>query len=297
MFVFLLIFSIVRKRRSRYETLAILVLLLACPLALHGLSYHIFAENSQASWAGVNSALYTALPYVVIAGLSLFPLLAIESITLSIPIFLWVVALFLLNNQIDWAGLFSQIWILCLLLGVSTLSGLIQSYYLDSLLKRSDNDPLTGAVTRRSGTEMMEFMFDASEAKDFPFALAFIDLDHFKSLNDTYGHDAGDNALRQAVDILQSKVRGEDIVVRWGGEEFILVLPETDCDKSKIIIERITSEWLGSRPDGTPLTASIGVAERKSDKVDSWENILKIADSRMYEAKQAGRARCVFNSK
>ena len=79
-----------------------------------------------------------------------------------------------------------------------------------------------------------------------------------------------------------------------GGEEFIIVLPGTSLAEAKLILDRITSDWLGPRPDGTPLTASIGVAERTLEKAETWKALLDLADARMYEAKQAGRARYVF---
>lgn len=292
--LFGLIYLSSRNGHHRVTVLISLLALLFCPLILHGIGFHVFIDKAVGDWAQINSNLYTGLPYVIIAGLSLFPLVAIETLLLALPVILWELGMPLYNGTFSWVDAVSQTWLLCLFLGVSLLNGIIQVAHLKGLMERADNDPLTGAIARRSGTDMLNFTFNAANKKDSPFVLAFLDLDNFKSINDVYGHEAGDDALRQTVDILHEKIRDGDIIIRWGGEEFLLVLPDTAIDEAKLVLERITSDWLGPRPDGTPLTASIGVAERTLEKAETWKALVDIADSRMYEAKQAGRARYVL---
>ncbi|MCU7819932.1 MAG: GGDEF domain-containing protein, partial [gamma proteobacterium symbiont of Lucinoma myriamae] len=92
---------------------------------------------------------------------------------------------------------------------------------------------------------------------------------------------------------LKDYLRQSDMVVRWGGEEFVVILPNTDVIGLEIIMLRIIDKWFGQRPEGTPLTASIGYAERLSDNVSDWPELIKLADERMYQAKEGGRARVV----
>ena len=120
-------------------------------------------------------------------------------------------------------------------------------------------------------------------------SLAFIDLDRFKEINDTFGHSVGDQALRSASQHIQDTMRSSDSLVRWGGEEFLLIMPDTDMTRGRQAMERLLANGLGSRPDGTPLTASVGLAERYFDNISVPHLLLELADARMYKAKKAGR--------
>ena len=93
---------------------------------------------------------------------------------------------------------------------------------------------------------------------------------------------------------LHRYLRRSDMVVRWGGEEFVLVLTGTDADGARLILQRLLRDWLGMRPDHTPLTASIGLAARITDDIHDWPQLLEMADRRMYLAKRQGRARAVM---
>jgi diguanylate cyclase (GGDEF)-like protein len=127
-----------------------------------------------------------------------------------------------------------------------------------------------------------------------PFAVAFVDLDNFKSVNDAHGHEAGDWVLKNAVDNLGRLLRSSDVIIRWGGEEFVVMLGNATLDGQRIAMRRIATEWLGTRPGGGAITASIGVAERIADEVQDWPELIELADSRMYQAKVSGKARCVM---
>nr|WP_230976708.1 GGDEF domain-containing protein [Pseudothauera rhizosphaerae] len=155
-------------------------------------------------------------------------------------------------------------------------------------------DPLTGAYTRRSGTEALELMFRLSSMSAKPLAVAFFDLDRFKTINDQYGHDAGDQVLCALVERLRQTLRRGDVLVRWGGEEFIAILPEMPADQMPAFLRRLREAGFGTRPDGSPLTASIGVTESLADGVLDWPVLVELADQRMYEAKRGGRDRAVL---
>ena len=120
-------------------------------------------------------------------------------------------------------------------------------------------------------------------------AVLFIDLDKFKSINDQYGHDAGDAVLQQAARSIRQTLGRHDSLVRWGGEEFVVLLPRTDAAGAQAAVERIAKAGLGLRPDGIPVTASIGVAERINDRASDSMALIALADKRMYAAKTAGR--------
>jgi diguanylate cyclase (GGDEF)-like protein len=131
--------------------------------------------------------------------------------------------------------------------------------------------------------------------------LLMVDLDHFKRVNDTYGHLTGDDALREVAALLQHAVRSVDVVARYGGEEFVVVLPETAEAGAVAFAERIRERIeaqsfavIAAQPpggSGLRLTASIGVATFPSPRVDSAEDLFAQADAALYRAKAEGRNR------
>ena len=268
-------------------------ILMLNPLLFYAIAYLLLHGVEVHGWSAVLVAIYGLLPFIVVAGLSVFPLTVVESLGLGLMALVVMVGEPLLVGDFHRDAIFSAAWILSLLVGVCVLSTAIQLHYMMSLLHRVSFDPLTGAFSRNTGRELVDLYFQLSLEQERPFALLFADLDKFKSINDDHGHEAGDTALRQAVKGLQHSLRRGDMVVRWGGEEFVVILPGTDEAGVGLVLERIMGDWLGARPDGSPLTASIGVAERIADSVEDWPLMVVIADRRMYEAKQNGRARAV----
>jgi diguanylate cyclase (GGDEF)-like protein len=123
----------------------------------------------------------------------------------------------------------------------------------------------------------------------------FLDLDHFKAINDTLGHGAGDNALQETGEVIKSSVRAIDTVGRWGGEEFVALLPDTDPAAALVAAERIRAAIAAHRYDsvhGARLTCSVGVATRPDDGTDR-DSLLASADRAMYAAKHLGRNRVI----
>jgi diguanylate cyclase (GGDEF)-like protein len=148
-------------------------------------------------------------------------------------------------------------------------------------------DPLTGVLNRR-GLDLV--LPESSEAR---ISVAMIDLDRFKRVNDQYGHAAGDEVLRRVSELLSGVLRAGDGVVRWGGEEFLVVLPGVELDRARRIVERARS-WVEREPiavAGTRLdvTISVGVAERRPGEARA--HLIARADEALYNAKQAGRNR------
>jgi diguanylate cyclase (GGDEF)-like protein len=150
-----------------------------------------------------------------------------------------------------------MLWTLTLTMGIYLLACAIQLDYMMVLLGRASHDPLTGALSRRSGIEAVDLLFEVSRRQNAPLSVLFLDVDDFKAINDTFGHYAGDLALKEITAKLNSVIRTGDVVIRWGGEEFIVLLTNTPMAAPRC--NRI-GKWLGSRPDGAPITASIGDA-------------------------------------
>jgi diguanylate cyclase (GGDEF)-like protein len=158
-----------------------------------------------------------------------------------------------------------------------------------ALVNQSSHDKLTGTYARRIGEEMLNLQFGNARRNKRPLSLVFVDLDDFKKVNDRYGHDEGDRVLRTAAQSLLSGLRQGDLVIRWGGEEFLIVMPDTDTPGAMTAIRRLRVEGLGVRPDGNPQTASIGIAECITEAPETSTQLVEIADHRMYIAKQAGK--------
>lgn len=153
-------------------------------------------------------------------------------------------------------------------------------------------DPLTGLCNRRRLEAEVRRLRD----RETPYAVVAADLDHFKALNDTYGHETGDRALRVFARVLQSVVREHDVVCRYGGEEFVLVLPECDAAAALRVVERARVELIGLLANGDVpgFTSSYGIAF--SDQAASFEAALRLADEALFCAKQQGRNRVLVSS-
>lgn len=156
-------------------------------------------------------------------------------------------------------------------------------------------DGLTEVYNRREFNRWLSVEFERSRRDEHPVSLIMVDLDHFKQLNDTYGHQAGDEALCCVAQLLRKEVRPGDIVSRYGGEEFAIILPKSSVEDSVAVAHRIRRE-IAIQPirisseDRIHLTASLGLATFPSD-VQSEESLLRKADQALFQAKKLGRNR------
>jgi len=237
---------------------------------------------------------YAFLPFVMVAGLSVFPITALEGAAFSAPLILSMVFVVVGGFELlPFSSYLGALWLLCLLAVVATLAGMSQLHFMMALVQQASHDVLTKVYTRRVGEELLNVQFHHAQRQDMNMALAFIDLDNFKQINDDYGHEEGDHTLQHATEAMRHVLRRGDIVVRWGGEEFLIIMPNTDHGGARIAVERLREQGLGTRPDGKPQTASIGIAERKADGLETWADLVEKADQRMYVAKKSGRDRVV----
>ncbi|HTT23909.1 MAG TPA: GGDEF domain-containing protein [Candidatus Sulfotelmatobacter sp.] len=167
----------------------------------------------------------------------------------------------------------------------------------EALRAQSTKDPLTGLYNRRYLQEMLEREIRRATRAEQPLGILMLDLDPFKNFNDTYGHEAGDAVLREAGSFLVRSVRAEDFVCRYGGEEFVVVLPTADFRAAEARAERIRTKLreLVVMHNGRSLgliTASIGVAALPNHGT-SEKDLLEAADAALYRAKREGRDRVV----
>jgi diguanylate cyclase (GGDEF)-like protein len=283
-----------RRMESMGDAYRSLSFLLAVPTA-----FFIFSHQHLAVFqlSGVQAAFatgYAYLPFVMLAGLSIFPLTLTEALAFSAPMLgAQVVAAMLDLDVLNWPNFAASMWLLLLIAAVSMLAGLSQLAFMIVLVREAIRDNMTGCFSRHSGEELLELQFILATRSNSPLTVAFIDLDKFKSVNDSFGHDAGDKVLINAATTVRKQLRTGDMLARWGGEEFILIMPNTPLPNACIALERLRTNGFGLRPDGVPMTASIGVAERLADHPDSWRKLVEAADSRMYAAKQGGRNRVI----
>lgn len=167
-------------------------------------------------------------------------------------------------------------------------------------LEMAVTDQLTGLYNRRYLASHLSAMFDRASWTGRPLATMVLDIDHFKQINDTYGHDAGDKVLKEFADCVSSSVRGIDLACRYGGEEFLVAMPDTDMAFAEIIAERLRQEIAGRKfvvnggRDTIQVTVSIGIASTENGpEGDTAQKLIKRADEALYQAKSSGRNRVI----
>ena len=159
-------------------------------------------------------------------------------------------------------------------------------------------DPLTGVANRRSLIAALDRDMARAQRMREPMALMMVDIDHFKDVNDRYGHPAGDRVLCSVVNVLRQRVRAQDLVGRYGGEEFMVLLPDTGLTGAQQLARALCKAVEESRcpADGVPgpgiaVTVSIGVFGGRLESGDSWDMLIAAADRALYQAKNNGRNR------
>lgn len=165
-----------------------------------------------------------------------------------------------------------------------------------SLTHLANTDAGTGLNNRRAFEETFKKLLSMAMRHNFPLSLVLADLDHFKAINDQFGHLEGDRVLKNVAKLLQSTVRDSDFLARWGGEEFILLLPYSNAGDSHIMGERVRATIASHNWALTPVTCSIGLSTltpgvQPSSFETTYDRLLREADTALYQAKQTGRNR------
>jgi diguanylate cyclase (GGDEF)-like protein/PAS domain S-box-containing protein len=162
----------------------------------------------------------------------------------------------------------------------------------DRLKQQATTDGLTGVVNRRYFLELAAREIRRTLRLNHPLALALIDIDYFKHINDTYGHAVGDEALLAVTRFFLKNIREADIFARFGGDEFVLLLPETCLDQAQLVLERLCRAFIAQPVDlggnAVPITLSVGIAQL-TPATDALDVLLEGADQALYQAKEAGR--------
>lgn len=167
-----------------------------------------------------------------------------------------------------------------------------QYIYREELLLLSNTDPLTGIFNRAKLNEELENLIDYSKRYKTPFSFIILDIDNFKYINDTYGHMAGDEVIKDTVNTISGSIRKTDVFARWGGEEFVLLLPNTDRYQSIELTERLKQIIEDNRLEQVgDITCSFGLAT--FEESDSADTLMSRADKFLYVAKREGKNRIV----
>jgi diguanylate cyclase (GGDEF)-like protein len=165
----------------------------------------------------------------------------------------------------------------------------------EALREASTHDALTGLANRRLLVEQLKKEVERYSRYQRPFSIAMLDVDHFKVINDQHGHEIGDRALTEIARVMDAAIRDNDLCGRWGGEEFLIVLPETGVTAATQVMERVRSaiERLTVRVQDDPIkmTVSIGIAEHTAE--NSYFDTISQADQALLIAKRAGRKQLI----
>ncbi|AMV40413.1 diguanylate cyclase [Planctomyces sp. SH-PL62] len=180
----------------------------------------------------------------------------------------------------------------CLVVLRDATSSIVVEQALRQARREAESDPLTGLANRRTFDRLLDLHLRMQAREGRPFCLIMADIDHFKSINDGWGHAVGDRALTAFARMLQNQSRAEDVVVRFGGEEFVILLPDHSLDVAARIAERLRAATPSSAPPelgDRRLTASFGVAQALAG--ESASELIRRADAALYRAKDRGRDR------
>jgi two-component system cell cycle response regulator len=170
----------------------------------------------------------------------------------------------------------------------------------EASLEMAVTDQLTGLYNRRYLASHLSGMFDRAFWTGRPLSLMILDIDHFKPINDTHGHDIGDKVIQEIAGLIRNSVRGIDLACRYGGEEFLIALPDTDLAFAAIVAERLRQEiaahkvTMNAGRDEIGVTVSIGLSSTEDGpKDDTGQKLIKRADEALYVAKSGGRNRVI----
>ncbi len=173
----------------------------------------------------------------------------------------------------------------------------LESNYFEEIYRLTIIDALTEIYNKRAFLEALEKEFNRSKRYNRPLSIVMFDIDHFKNVNDTYGHLTGDYVLKHLSRIIKNSIRKEEFFARYGGEEFMIIMPESNlksaiklAEKIRILIQNTKFHFVGKI---IPITISLGVAESNFDINEPFE-LLSIVDKKLYEAKANGR-NCVVS--
>jgi diguanylate cyclase (GGDEF)-like protein len=288
---FLLLAFLGTRRRSLFRARLALLALISIP-ALFYLGSRLILGPQDLEGAMIG---YRFLPFVLIAGGAIFPLALAEGIGIMVPVYATVLLVYTLFGELLDLRSLGTLWLMALLSGIALWAQSAQLYTLLGLYRQATLDPLTGLFNRRALFRQLKTELARAKRQDQRLSVLLFDLDHFKHINDVYGHPVGDEVLRHVASLLRQQVREEDIIGRYGGEEFIIIALDSDANAATVMAERIRhavhQSPLPMASGELPLSTSVGVTQWEPDEDE--ENLMARVDCALYEAKDSGRDRVV----
>lgn len=197
----------------------------------------------------------------------------------------------LLVNKLDLHALDNEDLQLAQIFADQVSIALANAQLYEHVRRLSETDSLTGLLNSRSLSRIVEHLISQAQADSSSVSVLFIDLDDFKSINDRFGHPMGDKFLHFFAQVLQTSVRDEDIAIRYAGDEFVVILPNTDLPKAKVVAQRLMEDIRNKRMGDIPAlstTVSVGLAVYPQH-ADSAEDLIKHADDALYVVKRNGK--------
>jgi diguanylate cyclase (GGDEF)-like protein len=288
--LFIILFLGVRNADSLQSAYRAMFIFFATNLLFQSLYQPLVLPDYFQSISDLATVGYAIFPFMIAASISIFPLSIKEVFLVNVLFFtaellIITIASSHLNPQPGLGILVSLISAI----GLCSFSAISQLSYMLSLVEQASIDGLTHCFSRNSGEEILDVQFRIAARQDAPLAVIFLDLDDFKEVNDRYGHEAGDKVLAAAADNIRQNLRDSDILIRWGGEEFLMLLPHTDSEGASRAVRRMRNNGFGKRPNGLQLTASMGIVEMHKSGAKHWQELVEFADAQMYLAKTSGK--------
>ena len=277
--------------RDAYRALFLFLLVAGSVFAyasIHSSELHLTGGSD------VSSVGYAYLPFLILASMAIFPLTLFEGMAFSAPVIAIQIAVpFFTQSTIDTASAAATCSVMLFVAACSSLAGISQLALMIVLSREALHDPLTRCISRPGGEELLDLVYTATNRGANPISVAYISMDRLADINTEFGYETGNGALTKAADLLHDQLRAGDALIRWSGTDFVLVMPNAEAAQAYSTVGRLLSGGLGVCPDGTPVTASIGVAERTRDAVADWWQLIDIANKRAGQACQLGGNRTV----
>ena len=285
--ILMLYYSLTKIKDYRYYAISITVLEIIVSLSFMTVYYFYESPDFLIQAMGV---------IIIVIGIYLAPnkwiYMQIAAITTAVA---FITASFYIQAEIGFSDFSAGIAYILIVIVLSSITSYRASYYkrvqyMDSrkLLVMSQTDFLTGLFNRGKFDEELSKWIDYSIRYKTPLSMTIFDFDDFKLINDNYGHLAGDQVIIDTVNTIKSAIRQTDVFARWGGDEFVLLLPNADINQAKELIERIRKLVAGKTFEVEQhITCSFGLASLKAD--DTVERFLQRSDKLLYQAKQTGK--------
>lgn len=290
----ILLGRITLRALSSRQVQALLALTFVASGAFYFTTMHILHQGV----AEVPLAGYNLMPFLMVAMLGVFPLTLDWGVALIATITIPFLALAASQGQLITADTINMLWMLLMLGGVSLWVQSSQLLMLLRLYRESTQDPLTGLINRRVLMKRLTSEVAHLSERKISFCILMFDLDRFKRINDNYGHLIGDKVLKTTAAILQKGLREHDIVARFGGEEFVAVLPACKSAEAVAVAERIRANCHDTHlatPNGDSIQLSTSVGVTEYEPGEAIEVTLNRVDESLYKAKEMGRNRVVHS--